>query len=104
MVQPTGDSSDNATIMFAPTGNENSMQAVMPRPIKNQIAPQIQHDGEEVKLGATGKDLDQESTTQNFYNVTREGAVSPREIEKKKSTSKGRKKQQKDHLNIQAGV
>lgn len=44
----------------------------------------------------SGKDLDEESTTQNFLNVAKRGDISPRLIEKVKSAAKGRRKQLKD--------
>lgn len=44
----------------------------------------------------SGKDLDEESTTQNFLNVAKRGDISPRLIEKVKSAAKGRRKQFKD--------
>ncbi|KAM3376682.1 hypothetical protein P3S68_015397 [Capsicum galapagoense] len=41
----------------------------------------------------TGIDRDEESTAQNFQNISREGNLSPRQIEKGKSGGKQRKKQ-----------
>lgn len=49
------------------------------------------------------RDIDQESTVQNFQSVARLGDLSPRYLEKAKSIAKGRKKQQKDNTTAPTG-
>lgn len=67
---------------------------------------EIQQEAKEVEFLTTaqGKDLDKESTTQNFLNVARQGDLSPRHMEQGKSAAKGRKKQGKDPSTTTAGV
>ncbi|XP_070005899.1 uncharacterized protein [Nicotiana sylvestris] len=48
--------------------------------------------------GRSGYDMDQESTTQHLMNAARQGDLSPTQVEKAKSTAKGKKKQQKDNF------
>ncbi|XP_009765759.1 uncharacterized protein [Nicotiana sylvestris] len=48
--------------------------------------------------GKSGYDMDQESTTQHLINAARQGDLSPTQVEKAKSASKGKKKQQKDNF------
>lgn len=60
-----------------------------------------EHNVDDGNITGKGKDLDEESTAQNFMNVARQGDLSPRLIAKGKSTGKCRKKQQKDITNIQ---
>ncbi|XP_075100498.1 uncharacterized protein LOC142176491 [Nicotiana tabacum] len=42
--------------------------------------------------------MDHESTTQHLMNATRQGDLSPTQVEKAKSAAKGKKKQQKDNF------
>lgn len=51
-------------------------------------------------LGVVGRDMDEESTTQNFQKVARQGDLFPRHSERGKSVEKGRKKQHKDVANV----
>lgn len=82
--------------------NEKTGTSLIPKPVKSQLVNQVEHDGDRA-IG--GKDMDEESTAQNLLNIARQGDLSPRQIEKGKSTGKGRKKQQKESNNIQpAGV
>lgn len=55
---------------------------------------------EENQYEGRGKDFDEESTTQNFMNMARQGDLSPRHMDKVKSVGKGRKKQQKESSSI----
>ncbi|XP_070022141.1 uncharacterized protein [Nicotiana sylvestris] len=57
----------------------------------------------EDKDARAGQDLDEESTTQNFQNVARQGDLSPRIVEKAKSAAKERKKHQKENPTVPAG-
>lgn len=49
-----------------------------------------------------GRDIDEESTAQNFLNVAKKGDLSPRLIEIVKSATKGRKKQSKETSTVPA--
>nr|XP_009587917.1 uncharacterized protein LOC104085557 [Nicotiana tomentosiformis] len=57
----------------------------------------------EVLADHANKDLDEDSTPQNFLNVARQGDLSPRHIEKVKSVAKGRKKQIKKTSTVLTG-
>lgn len=52
---------------------------------------------DEAKFGDNQENLDEQSTAKNFLNVARQGDLSPRHIEKGKSTIKGRNKHLKDN-------
>lgn len=75
---------------------ENENSSLILKDAKTNIFAQTHTDGDTAFLEAKGKDLDQESTTQNILNIARKGDLSPRHIEKGKSTGKGKKKQLKD--------
>lgn len=76
-------------------------KSLIPKPIKNQLVPNENNGEDTEKLRGAGKDMDEESTTQNFQNVTRKGDLSPRHVDRRKSVGQGRKKQHKNTANIQ---
>ncbi|XP_070032135.1 uncharacterized protein [Nicotiana tomentosiformis] len=73
-------------------GEEQAMVPKLQKP--NTVDALGVNDANDVdeEVDRTCKDLDQESTAQNFLNVARQGDLSPRHIEKAKSAAKGRKK------------
>lgn len=68
---------------------------VVPKPIKNQLSRQHQMVEEENNGERIGKDMDEETTTQNFTNIARQCDLSPRQIDKVNSFGRGKKKQQR---------
>lgn len=75
---------------------ENTSKAVVPKPVKTQLTKQTAALEEEDNVEGKGKDMDEESITHNFRKVARQGDLSPRHLDKAKSTGKDRKKQQKE--------
>lgn len=49
-----------------------------------------------------GKDLDAESTAQNFMHIARQGDLLPRQVEKGRSAGRGKKRQNKEVPSVQA--
>lgn len=69
---------------------------------KNQMTVKdVQAEDEDSQMGK-GKDLDAESTTQNFMHVTRQGNISPRPMDKGRSAGRGKKRQTKEAPSVQA--
>ncbi|XP_070040273.1 uncharacterized protein [Nicotiana tomentosiformis] len=61
---------------------ENVSKNLIPKSFKNQLTTKdVQAEDEDTQL-RKGKDLDAESTTQNFMHVARQGDISPRKMEK----------------------
>lgn len=79
---------------------DNAAKILIPKPTKNQIAAAEQQKKMEDNTGGKGRDLDVESTSQNFMNIARQGDLSPKHIEKGKSVGRGRKKQVKEIPNV----
>lgn len=87
---------------------KSSQLKLLKRGGEHAVIPKFENVGNMTTMGETdardpydendnsGRDMDQESTTQNFLSVARQGYLSPRHIEKVKSAAKGRKKQHKD--------
>lgn len=71
------------------TGN---IRAMIPNVTKNSIVPEGKDNEDGEHLEKSGKDLDEESTAQNFLNIVQQGDISSRQTEKVKSATKGRKK------------
>jgi len=71
---------------------KNISKNLIPKPIHNQLIVQDNAEEEQLKRNK-GKNMDAESTTQNFINVSRKGDISPRQIETGKSAVRGKKKQ-----------
>lgn len=68
-----------------PTGvvqKENTTKNLIPKPTKNQMVTQEFNDDEEQNQRAKGRDMDAESTAQNFMNVARQRDIFPRQMEK----------------------
>lgn len=65
-----------------------------------QIVVDVVDQGAEEHIERLGNDFDEESITQNFRNVARQGNLSPRHMEKVKSAVKGRKKVAKDNSSL----
>ncbi|XP_019231592.1 PREDICTED: uncharacterized protein LOC109212408 [Nicotiana attenuata] len=82
-----------------PKANEDKL--MMHKSTKNQIATTEQQKDMEDDTSSKGRDLDAESTCQNFRNVARQGDISPRFMEKGKSAGRGRKKQVEEVPNVQ---
>lgn len=75
------------------------------KPTVNQIVAAEQQQIIEEDTVGKGRDLDAESTCQNFNKVARKGDISPRFMEKGKSVGKRKEKQVKGVPSIQpAGV
>nr|XP_016457134.1 PREDICTED: uncharacterized protein LOC107781021 [Nicotiana tabacum] len=60
------------------------------------IADPMEKRGDNDNMEIRGKDLDTESTYQNFQQVTRQADISPTYMNRGKSVGRGKKKQQKD--------
>lgn len=69
-----------------------NIRAMIPNVTKNSIVPEGKDNEDEEHLEKSGKDLDEESTAQNFLNIVQQGDISSRQTEKVKSATKGRKK------------
>lgn len=94
-------SDDSGSFKYVTTkASQNTQEKVnsflVQKPVKTHIVTHLQQGEVHGNLEVQGKDLDEEYTIQNFINIARQGDISPRQIEKGKSTGKGRKKQQKD--------
>lgn len=77
--------------------------AMAPKPRKSNIVAALGDNDVDDQVDRLGKDLDAKSTTQNFLNVAKQGDLSPRHIDKVKTTAKGRKKQPKDITDVPTG-
>lgn len=62
------------------------------------------HNEDEIDQRGKGKDMDAESTKQNFIHVAMQGDISPRIMEKVKSAGRGRRKQAKEPNTQAPGV
>lgn len=80
-------------------------KSLIPKLVNKQLVANKINVEDNENLGVVGRDMDKESTTQNFQKVARQGDLSPRHSECGKLVGKGRKKQYKDVTNVQpAGV
>lgn len=73
----------------------NTTTSLISKIVKNQLATMEgnnNNNGDEESTEVTGKYMDEEYTIQNFQNVARQGDLSPRLIDRGKTTGKGRKK------------
>lgn len=71
----------------------SSTKIALPKGWKKQLILQEDDGVDDDNEDKGGKDLDKESTAQNFKNAARQGDISSRQREKGKSVGKGRKKQ-----------
>ncbi|XP_016484601.1 uncharacterized protein LOC107805125 [Nicotiana tabacum] len=73
-------------------GKEKGCETLIPKHVRTELGTQVNTKEYVGILGTDGKDLDDESTTQNFLNIARQGDISPRQMEKGKLAGRGRKK------------
>lgn len=92
---------DIANIKNADQTKETTNKHMMLKFTKYQIPTAEQQKDMEDDTTSKGKDLDAESTCQNFRNVARQGDISPRFMEKGKSVGRGRKKHAKEVPSVQ---
>ncbi|XP_019257603.1 PREDICTED: uncharacterized protein LOC109235805 [Nicotiana attenuata] len=94
-----GDNVKN-TKMLQPSdeGQKNSQRSLIPNPIGNQIEFPVENEGNADNLEGKGRDLDAESTCQNFRNIAKQGDLSPRYLDKGKSVGRGKKGQPKENV------
>lgn len=69
--------------------NSNSL---IPKHINNQLVANENNTKDPETLRGTGRDMDDESTTQNFQKVARQGDLSPRHMDHRKSVGKREEK------------
>lgn len=82
--------------IIEPAGKENASKSLIQKPIKTQMVAHWEDKGYEENLGVMGRDLDEETSAQNFLNVAKQADLSPRLIDKGRSTCRGKKKQPKE--------
>lgn len=94
--------SENHVTSVAPVNKEfpKGNCALAPKSVKTQMVKQNKNDEEENNVEKNGPDMDEESTTQNFMHIARQGDLSPRVIDKVKSAGRGKKKQQNENTKV----
>ncbi|XP_019232974.1 PREDICTED: uncharacterized protein LOC109213617 [Nicotiana attenuata] len=70
---------------------------LVPSDIQQQVAEPRDQFGLEEATKTKGKDLDEESTTQNFKRVASQGDLSPRHMDTGRSVGRGKKKNQREN-------
>lgn len=100
MTKPIAQNTAGSTAPLKPTQLQNKKnrgeQTVISIPKNSNIMASLGDKEVAVRSEHAAKDMDDESTAQNFLNIAKQGDLSPRHIDQVKSDAKGRKKQVKE--------